>query len=307
MDKLCLGKCGRIGKYTMKNGNTWCSKYPSLNCPVISKKRARSISRTKLKLSKLGLNPMQNPLICKKNHSPQRNKNASKTLKELGKLGLLPQQKESAYLKNKRRKNVSRTLRKMFSEGVHPRQLESLEERKKRLEKMAGTLKRLGKQGKLPIQNMSPKEKKRFSKKISKVLRYKIRRGLIKLYTAYGKRIPYKSVTAGDLILRSYWEVEIAKILDSLDVNWSYEPLVIDYWDSQRKVVANTIPDFYIPQSNLIIEVKGSGFDSIKTTDKMKGIKKAGYNTLLIGRKELKKIRENSFQLRELIKGDMIA
>lgn len=306
MNRLCFGKCGRIGKYIMKNGNIWCSEYP-VNCPSISKVRAENISKTKLNLSRLGLNPMQNPEICRKNHSLERNKKASETLKRLGNLGLLPQQRESKYLKYKRRKNVSKTLRKMFSEGNHPRQLESPEKRKERLEKMASTLKKLGKEGKLPIQKMSLKEKERFGKKISKVLRDKIRKGLIKPYTSYGKRIPYKSSIAGNLILRSYWEVEIAKVLDSLDIYWSYESLVINYWDSQRKVMANTIPDFYMPKSNLIIEVKGSDFDSIKTIDKIKGIKKAGYNALLIGRKELKRIRENPFQFRELIKGDITA
>ena len=301
MNSLCLGKCGSIGNYIMKNGNRWCSKYP-VNCPSISKIRAENISKAKLKLSKMGLNPMQNPEICRKNHSLERNKKASETLRKLGKLGLLPQQTESKQLKYKRRKNVSRTLRQMLKEGRHPRQLETTEKRKERINKMAETLRMLGNEGKLPIQNMSYKEKKLFGKKISKTLRMRIRKGLIKPYNSYGKRIAYISPISGNLILRSYWEKEMANHLDDLNIKWMYEPFVISYWNRERKLNANTIPDFYIPKYNLIIEVKGSDFDSSETRDKIKGIKKAGYNVILIGRKLLEKIHSGKITLDILIK-----
>jgi len=230
---LCKGGCGMQATY-----KGWCKiKWKSGNkfavsCPIVERKRGKAISKVRIKEAKNGRNPMQNPKICAKNHTKERNRKCAETLRKMGKLGLLTQQRESKRLKEKRRKNVSISLRKLWKMGKHPRQLESIKERRERLNKMADTLKKLGADGKLPVQNLSEKKKKIRSQKISKKLREGIKSGKIKLSEGW-KKVPYKN-----LILRSNWEKIVAKFLDKNDFVWEYETKRIPYWDTERKIEA---------------------------------------------------------------------
>lgn len=292
MIKKCKGACGKPARY-----GEWCKmRGRFVSCPAILKKRAKAISKYRIKEAKEGKNPMQNPKICKKNHSSERNKKAAKTLKRLGKLGLLPQQIESKRLKKKRTKNIKKALRNLWSEGRHPRQLESPKKRKERLQKMSQTLKKLGLLGKLPVQNMSKKEKEKKARKISIKLREGLQSGRIRLSKSW-KRVPYKN-----LILRSEWEKIVARCLDENKIKWKYENFVIPYWDSQRHIKANTIPDFYLPDFNMVIEVKSNAeYKSRRTLDKIKGVKKNGYRFLLAGRKEIAILIDNKQNIIKLI------
>jgi hypothetical protein len=298
-EQLCKGGCGNEAihkgwcKIKWKSGNKF-----AVGCPKIEEKRSESISLIRIEESKLGKNPMQNPAICKKNHSEERNKKCSETLKKKGERGLLPQQIESKELKEKRRKNISISLKKLVEIRKHPIQLESIEKRKERLNKMADTLVLLGKQKKLPIQNMTEGQKKIFGQKISKKLREGIKSGRIKLSKSW-KKILYKNLN-----LRSEWEKIVAEFLDKNGFFWEYETKKIPYWDNDRKLEAKTIPDFYIPSINTIIEVKSNtDFKSNKTKDKIHGIKEQGFKTLLVGRKEIKMIKENPNNFLEVIGG----
>ena len=297
---LCKGNCGHIATY-----KGWCKtkwqkgKRYCIGCPRVEKKRGKSISKYRVKEAKLGKNPMQNPEICKKNHSLERNKKASRTLKKLGKLGLLPQQKESAYLKRKRRKNVSRKMKQLLKEGKHPLQLQTEEQKKKRFEKLSKTLEKQASEGKLFMQNMTKKQKRRFGKKISKTLRKGIQSGRIKLATGW-KKVPYRGI-----VLRSDWEKQTAAFLDKNKIKWGYEPFALRYFDTTRRLFANTIPDFYLPKYKLIIEVKSNAkFKSKQTKDKIRWIEKQGYRALLFGRKEIKQMKENEKNIVEMIKNE---
>lgn len=298
--ELCKGGCGNSATYKGWCKIGWKSKNRfGISCPVITKKRGESISKFRIKESKLGKNPMQNPEICKKNHSEERNKKASITLKKLGEKGLLPQQTESQELKEKRRKNNIKSNRKLVKEGKHPIQLETNEKKRIRHQKIAITIKKLASENKLYVQNMSKEQKENFAKKISKTIRRRIKNGEIKLSPSW-KKVPYNG-----LILRSNWEKETARFLDKNKIKWIYESLVIPYFDTERKLKANTIPDFYIPKYNTIIEVKSNAeFKSKKTQDKAKAIKKAGYNFILAGRKEIEIMKENGGELLSLIKNE---
>ncbi|MCX6742135.1 MAG: hypothetical protein NTX24_03090 [Candidatus Pacearchaeota archaeon] len=291
MSELCKGECGGKAVY-----HGWCKvKWKSGNrfgvaCPQIEQKRGRSISKFRLEESKNEKNPMQNPIICAKNHSQERNKKCSITLKKKGEMNLLPQQTESKELKEKRRKNVSIALNRLWIAGKHPIQLESHEKRKKRFEKISKTLRLLGEQGKLPVQNMSEVQKRQIAKKVSKSLIEGIKSGKIKLSPSW-KKVPY-----GKLNLRSYWEGEVAEFLDKNKLDWEYETKKIPYWDTERKREAVTIPDFFIPSKNLIIEVKSNAeFKTQKTKDKMDGIKSKGFDVFLVGKKEINLIKNNKF------------
>ena len=299
---MCRGNCGHEALY----GN-WCKRLP-IHCPALrerfNEKRIRRISETKKLQAKLGFNPMQNSEICKKNHSPERNRKASESLKSLGKLGLLPQQTESPELKEKRRVNVSRKLKQLYLEGIHPRQRETIEKRRQRLQKMAVKLRELSSQNKLPIQNMTSQQKIKFGKKMSQSLLKAVEEGRLKL-NDYGKRIPYNS-NGRVFTLRSNWEKTTAEFLDKKGINWIYEPFKVKYWDNQREVYAFTFPDFFLPDLNIIIEVKGNGeFNSQKTQDKLDGIRKSGFKALIFGKKEIKQIRErNTKKISKLIFGE---
>ncbi len=266
---FCKSGCGN--KATHKG---WCKiKWRSGNkfgvaCPIVEKKRGRSISRFRLEEAKLGKNPMQNPEICRKNHSPERNRKAAESLKKLGSMGLLPQQTESEELKERRRIRNQKALQKLWKEGKHP------------------------------LQSKSKKEFERIKRKISKTLSLGIIEGKIK--PSYGgKRVSYKN-----LILRSTWEKEVAQFLDKNNIKWEYENMIIPYYDIERNVVANTIPDFYLPEFNVVIEVKGRGYDSLQTKDKMEAISALGYNTFLFGETHMKRIRHDDQRIIKAIKNE---
>ncbi len=295
---LCKGGCGKRAIYKgwcnikWKKGSRIC-----VTCPELEKKRIKSISIYRIKEAKLGLNPMQNPKICRKNHSIIRNMKASQTLKRLGELKLLPQQTESRRLREKRLMRIRRVLRKLAREGRLNHQIESKVKKSVRFKKIAETLKRLAVQKKLPIQNLSEEAKMEFGKKISRILKRKFRNGEIKL-NDWGKKYKYRSLRNGEINLRSKWERETAKFLDKYDFNWEYEDLAITYYDRERKLFRSTVPDFHIPAFNLFIEVKGNGeIKSQNTQDKLKGIRQQGYKIELFGKKQIKLLREDPLML----------
>ena len=286
---FCKGGCGQNATY-----KGWCKiKWFSRNkfgvgCPLIEKKRGKSISIYRLQESREGKNPMQDLEVCKRNHTTERNKKASQTLRFLGEQGLLPQQVESTVFKERRRSRVSASLRKLWLEGKHPRQLETYNQRRNRLEKMAATLRKLGKEGKLPVQNLTFEQRQKMGKKISKSLIEGIKSGRIKLSPSW-KRVKYK-----DLLLRSQWEKIVARFLDRNRFKWEYGSLKVEYFDSDRKTNAVTIPDFYLPFQNLIIEVKSNAeYNSQKTKDKSQAIIQNGFNFILAGKKDINTIETN--------------
>ncbi len=294
---LCKGGCRKKAVYKgwckikWRKGNRVC-----VGCSEIEKKRAKAISDYRLKEASLGLNPMQDPEICKKNHSNERNRKASATLKRLGKLGLLPQQTESKKLKEKRRRNVCKVLKRLAKEGKLNHQIESIKKRKERHKKISETLKKLAKQHKLKLQNLTAKERKEFGRKIAKALKKAVAEGRVKPNLG-GFKTKYQRTNGKLLMLRSRWEAEVAKLLDKLNVTWQYEPFYVKYFNTEKRLMSNTLPDFYIPEQNLIIEVKGASISLPKTKDKIRWLHKQGYNVLLIGRKEIKLIRRNETDL----------
>ena len=64
--------------------------------------------------------------------------------------------------------------------------------------------------------------------------------------TTHGKRIYYKGIC-----MRSSWEVKFAYFLDCSNIKWKYEP--------KRFYMNNYtyLPDFYLPEFNCYIEIKG--------------------------------------------------
>lgn len=86
-----------------------------------------------------------------------------------------------------------------------------------------------------------------------------------------------------EVYLRSSYETDYAKYLDSKKIFYEVETLRIKYFDSQEKTFRLAIPDFYIPESNTIVEIKSKyTLDVQNMKDKVYEYKKLGYNFKLI-------------------------
>ena len=86
-----------------------------------------------------------------------------------------------------------------------------------------------------------------------------------------------------EVYLRSSYEYDYAKKLDDERTNYEVESLRIRYYDSQMKEYRCAIPDFYLPDSNMIVEIKSRyTLDIQNMKDKMKEYKKLGYDFMLI-------------------------
>lgn len=258
---LCKGGCGNAALHSGWCGIRWkTGNLVSVTCPDIEKRRGEAISKYRLKESKLGLNPMQNPKICKKNHSLERNKKASETLKKMGKLHLLPQQIESKSKNHRRLTRIRKALQALSAQGKLNHQIESTSKKKLRHQRISNTLKAKVKDGtyKLPV----------------------------------FKKIRYRSLKNGILYLRSKWELEVARFLDKRHFIWSYEYFSFPYWNPSKREIRYTIPDFFLHEHNIFIEVK-SDWERIEnpSRSKIKGVRDAGYPVLVWQQKQIDLLR----------------
>lgn len=87
--------------------------------------------------------------------------------------------------------------------------------------------------------------------------------------------------------LRSSYEFEFAKQLDEKQIEYEVEWCRIKYWDSELNTYRIAIPDFYIPSTNTIYEIKSSWtFIKQNMLDKFKEYKKLGFNVVLVYEKK---------------------
>ncbi len=78
--------------------------------------------------------------------------------------------------------------------------------------------------------------------------------------------------------LRSSYEIELAQFLDEQKVKYFVEHLRIKYFDTQENQYRIAIPDFYLPESNTIIEVKATYWlDEINMQNKKASYANLGY------------------------------
>lgn len=93
----------------------------------------------------------------------------------------------------------------------------------------------------------------------------------------------YTTWNGKEVYLHSSYELDYAKELDKQKIDYDVECLRIKYWDSQKQEYRCAIPDFYIPSTNTIVEIKSSyTLDEQNMKDKIKAYKELGYNTKLI-------------------------
>ena len=93
------------------------------------------------------------------------------------------------------------------------------------------------------------------------------------------------------VFLRSSYELDFAKKLDEQQINYEVEYFHIKYWDSQKQEYRCAIPDFYIPSTNTIVEIKSNfTLNEQNMKDKMNAYIKYGYNFKLICDHQEKKL-----------------
>lgn len=84
---------------------------------------------------------------------------------------------------------------------------------------------------------------------------------------------------------RSKWEEQFMQNLDKHRVSYEYEPFTVRYWDSELALERVAIPDFYLPETNEIIELKScwtfQGQEQ-RMKDKFKAYEKQGYMPKLL-------------------------
>jgi len=83
--------------------------------------------------------------------------------------------------------------------------------------------------------------------------------------------------------LRSSYELDYAKMLDSYRILYGVEAKRIEYFDTIKNKNRIAIPDFYLLDLNMLIEIKSSyTLDLQNMKDKFKEYEKLGYKTKLI-------------------------
>lgn len=82
---------------------------------------------------------------------------------------------------------------------------------------------------------------------------------------------------------RSSYELRYAEELDRRKIRYCTEPFRVGYFDSSRKKFRTAIPDFYLPDTNELVEIKSTWtYDEQNMRDKFKAYRKAGYFPKLI-------------------------
>lgn len=86
-----------------------------------------------------------------------------------------------------------------------------------------------------------------------------------------------------EVYLRSSYEFDYAMYLDDCIIDYEVEKIKIQYYDSRLQKIRVAIPDFYIPSTNTIVEIKSTyTLDVQNMKDKVKKYKELGYDFKLI-------------------------
>lgn len=110
---------------------------------------------------------------------------------------------------------------------------------------------------------------------------------------AIRKNYPYKfgwhtTWEGKNIFYRSSYELEYAKQLDEQKIKYELETLRIEYWDSCKCKHRIAIPDFYLPETNEIVEIKSSWtLNEQNMKDRFKKFKDLGYTYKMILNKQV--------------------
>ena len=96
----------------------------------------------------------------------------------------------------------------------------------------------------------------------------------------WSKQSLYTTVDGFDVMMDSTWEVALAKKLDELGIKWHRDESMILEYRTVRGRKRKYIPDFYLPDYDLYVEVKGYWTDAAR--HKMKDVQERNPVRILI-------------------------
>jgi predicted nuclease of restriction endonuclease-like RecB superfamily len=96
------------------------------------------------------------------------------------------------------------------------------------------------------------------------------RRGKKKKFKLWSKQSDYVTVEGTTVSMDSTWEVACAERLDALGIRWIRNPDLKLKYTTRGRRIRNYIPDFYLPDHDVYIEVKGYWTDAAR--HKMKSV-----------------------------------
>lgn len=122
--------------------------------------------------------------------------------------------------------------------------------------------------------------KKTLSQSQTENLKY----GRTNIPSAFTYKASYHTTWNNKIVyLRSSNELVFAKELDDSKIEYEVENLRISYFDTILNKERIAIPDFYLPATNTLVEIKSTyTLDIQNMKDKFKAYNKLGYNTRLI-------------------------
>lgn len=93
----------------------------------------------------------------------------------------------------------------------------------------------------------------------------------------------HTSWEGNEYFFRSSYELDYANILDKEHIKYEYESKRIKYFNTKINNFSCSIPDFYLPETNTIVEIKSVfTLELQELKDKVKEYKNLGYNFKLI-------------------------
>ena len=106
------------------------------------------------------------------------------------------------------------------------------------------------------------------------------RRGRKKRFKLWSKQSDYITTEGATVSMDSTWEVACARRLDELGIRWLRNPNLKLKYITRGRRVRNYIPDFYLPDHDLYIEVNGYWTDAAR--HKMEAVQKMNPVKILI-------------------------
>jgi len=106
----------------------------------------------------------------------------------------------------------------------------------------------------------------------------------------------YKKYKYNGISYRSTWEVKVAKCLDILEIQYEYEKHRFKYIDSNN-IERLYIPDFYLIELNMFLEVKPENLINDITNIKIESVKNNGYRIEYITEVQQSKLSEKIMSL----------
>lgn len=128
---------------------------------------------------------------------------------------------------------------------------------------------------------------------LSKETRKKQSKSLIKFYSNIQTKLPcfsskfktcFHTTWEGKIFFcRSSLELDYCLVLDKQKISYDMETLRIPYFSTRKNRIAVAIPDFYLPDSNTIVEIKSSfTYSQQDMLDRSTEYKRLGYNFKLV-------------------------